>query len=44
VPVIDRGPFSGAYSWDLTQATADALGFQSSGSIGYMPAEPPVGI
>jgi rare lipoprotein A len=41
VPVIDRGPFSGAYSWDLTQATADALGFQSSGSIGYMRAEPP---
>jgi peptidoglycan lytic transglycosylase len=40
VPVIDRGPFSGTYSWDLTQATADALGFQSSGSIGYMRAEP----
>jgi rare lipoprotein A len=43
VPVIDRGPFSGPYSWDLTQATADALGFQSSGSIGYMRAEPPGG-
>jgi hypothetical protein len=41
VPVIDRGPFSGAYSWDLTQATADALGFQSSGSIGYMRAASP---
>jgi hypothetical protein len=40
VPVIDRGPFSGTYSWDLTQATADALGFVSSGSIGYMRAEP----
>lgn len=45
VPVIDRGPFSGTYSWDLTQATADALGFASSGSIGYMragqaPAQP----
>lgn len=41
VPVIDRGPFSGTFSWDLTQATADALGFQSSGSIGYVRAEPP---
>jgi rare lipoprotein A len=40
VPVIDRGPFSGAYSWDLTQATADALGFQASGSIGYVRAKP----
>jgi rare lipoprotein A len=40
VPVIDRGPFSGTYSWDLTQATADALGFQGSGSIGYVRAEP----
>jgi len=39
VPVIDRGPFSGTYSWDLTQATADALGFQSSGSIGYVRAD-----
>jgi rare lipoprotein A (peptidoglycan hydrolase) len=40
VPVIDRGPFSGTYSWDLTQATADALGFQGSGSIGYVRADP----
>jgi len=34
VPVIDRGPFNGTYEWDLTQATADALGFQTGG-IGY---------
>jgi rare lipoprotein A (peptidoglycan hydrolase) len=34
VPVIDRGPFNGTYAWDLTQATADALGFQTGG-IGY---------
>jgi rare lipoprotein A len=40
VPVIDRGPFSGTYSWDLTQATADALGFEASGSIGYVRADP----
>jgi hypothetical protein len=38
VPVIDRGPFSGTYSFDLTQATADALGFLSVGAIGYTPA------
>jgi hypothetical protein len=35
VPVIDRGPFNGTYDWDLTQATADALGFQAGG-IGYV--------
>ena len=35
VPVIDRGPYNGAYSWDLTQATADALGFTGAGEIGY---------
>ncbi|MFP5363340.1 MAG: septal ring lytic transglycosylase RlpA family protein [Thermoleophilia bacterium] len=35
VPVIDRGPFNGRFSWDLTQATADALGFTGSGRIGY---------
>jgi hypothetical protein len=33
VPVIDRGPFSGTFAWDLTQATADALGFRA-GAIG----------
>lgn len=36
VPVIDRGPFNGAYSWDLTQATADVLGFTGAGEIGYV--------
>jgi rare lipoprotein A len=37
VPVIDRGPFHAGYAWDLTQATADALGFTSigAGEIGY---------
>ena len=37
VPVIDRGPYHDGYSWDLTQATADALGFTSvgAGEIGY---------
>jgi rare lipoprotein A (peptidoglycan hydrolase) len=40
VPVIDRGPFHAGFSWDLTQATADALGFTGSGEIGYARAEP----
>jgi rare lipoprotein A (peptidoglycan hydrolase) len=35
VPVVDRGPFNAGYDWDLTQATADALGFTASGEIGY---------
>lgn len=35
VPVVDRGPFAAGYDWDLTQATADALGFTGSGEIGY---------
>lgn len=36
VPVIDRGPFHAGYSWDLTLATAAALGFTASGGIGYI--------
>lgn len=41
VPVIDRGPFHDGYSWDLTQATADALGFTAigAGEIGYARVE-----
>jgi rare lipoprotein A (peptidoglycan hydrolase) len=34
VPVIDRGPFSATASWDLTQATAEALRMQGSQAIG----------
>ena len=40
VPVIDRGPFNGTYDWDLTQATADSLGFQTGG-IGYVRVKTP---
>ena len=42
VPVIDRGPFHAGYSWDLTQATADALGFTGvgAGEIGYARVKP----
>ena len=35
VRVIDRGPFSSGFDWDLTQATSERLGFRSSGRIGY---------
>jgi rare lipoprotein A (peptidoglycan hydrolase) len=41
VPVVDRGPFAAGYAWDLTQATADALGFTASGAIGYVRVQPP---
>lgn len=33
VPVIDRGPYSGA-EWDLTSATAQRLGFSGAQTIG----------
>jgi hypothetical protein len=35
VPVIDRGPYSFA-SWDLTMATARALGMGGTGTVGAM--------
>lgn len=33
VPVIDRGPYAGAREWDLTGATARALGFGGVGVV-----------
>jgi rare lipoprotein A len=33
VPVIDRGPYSGAREYDLTEATAKRLGFHGYGTI-----------
>lgn len=33
VPVIDRGPYVGAREWDLTGATARALGFDGVGTV-----------
>jgi rare lipoprotein A len=33
VPVIDRGPYSGAREWDLSGATARALGFGGVGTV-----------
>lgn len=34
VPVIDRGPYANGASWDLTTATADALGMNGTAWIG----------
>ena len=34
VPVVDRGPFRPGKTWDLTAATADALGFRHTARIG----------
>jgi rare lipoprotein A len=33
VPVIDRGPYSGGREWDLSAATAHALGFGGVGTV-----------
>ncbi|MGI8921014.1 MAG: RlpA-like double-psi beta-barrel domain-containing protein [Solirubrobacteraceae bacterium] len=33
VPVIDRGPYVGGRTWDLTVATADRLGFSGAGTV-----------
>jgi rare lipoprotein A len=34
VPVVDRGPFNAGRRWDLTSATAEALGFTFTDRIG----------
>ena len=38
VPVVDRGPFHEGVQYDLTQATAQALGFDGVGAIGVVRA------
>ena len=40
VPVIDRGPFSGNATWDLTLATADALGVKETSTVGTLAPAP----
>ena len=40
VPVIDRGPFSNHASWDLTMATATALGMTQTSVIGTLSPAP----
>ena len=37
VPVIDRGPFVGGVTWDLTAATAARLNFSGRGYVGTFP-------
>ena len=39
VPVVDRGPYTSGYKFDLTAATASGLGFESSGTIRYAVAQ-----
>jgi rare lipoprotein A (peptidoglycan hydrolase) len=39
VPVIDRGPYIAGREWDLTGATAEALGFPGLGEIQWRVAE-----
>jgi rare lipoprotein A len=34
VPVIDRGPYANHADWDLTTATADAIGMEGTSQIG----------
>jgi len=36
VPVIDRGPFANGADWDLTEATAQALGITVTSTIGEL--------
>ncbi len=33
--VIDRGPFTRGFSWDLTNGVREALDFEGSGRIRY---------
>jgi rare lipoprotein A len=41
VPVVDRGPFRRGMTWDLTEATAQALGFTTTDRIGAVRLRPP---
>jgi rare lipoprotein A len=34
VPVIDRGPYANGADWDLTEATARALGMDTTSKVG----------
>jgi hypothetical protein len=40
VSVIDRGPYANGADWDLTQASAQALGMTATSRIGAMPLSP----
>ncbi|MGI8595316.1 MAG: septal ring lytic transglycosylase RlpA family protein [Solirubrobacteraceae bacterium] len=36
VPVVDRGPYRRGFTWDLTEAAADKLGFEGIGKVGSL--------
>ena len=36
VPVVDRGPYRRGFSWDLTEAAAEKLGFEGIGKVGSL--------
>jgi rare lipoprotein A len=40
VPVVDRGPFRRGTAWDLTAATAQALGFEHTDRVGALRVMP----
>jgi rare lipoprotein A len=40
VPVVDRGPFRKGTRWDLTAATAEALGFEYTDRVGAVRVQP----
>jgi len=40
VPVIDRGPFRKGARWDLTAATARAVGLEATDTVGTLLAQP----
>ena len=40
VPVVDRGPYRPVTRWDLTAATAQALGFEHTDRVGAVRAAP----
>jgi peptidoglycan lytic transglycosylase len=40
VPVVDRGPFRRGTTWDLTAATAEALGFEHTDRLGAIRVTP----
>ena len=44
VPVIDRGPFANDASWDLTMATARALGVQETVTVGTLSPAPALAV
>ena len=40
VPVVDRGPYSAGVTWDLTTATATALGITETSTVGTLTPAP----